>query len=436
MDHPSVFISYSHDSDEHKDRVHLLSEKLRLEGIDCHIDQYETSPAEGWPRWMRNRIREAAFVLVVCTETYERRFEGTEEVGRGAGAIWEGAIITQELYESEGRNTKFIPIAFSPEDTRHIPIEMRAGTWYIVDDEKGYEDLYRHLTNQPKTVKGPLGKQRSLPPLPRKQNFIAIAAEREPVEAAKPVGGPAVLSEKPRSLVLVISPEGHPLFFEAISVRSGVTIKMSIVSQDGRQTASLETLTRPNRRETLPIAFGTTATMARLNTAERVLEDNREVWHLEFIADDSTGRDSILREFSMTSHSPDEIAEMRARRILLDEKLPGSQYRGSNDLNMKLLEGSVQGVQTTIKVLDSPFPYLYPSLKDDIPLFLAAARLYGVLRLLLSNTVEHIHVLELTMRNETELSINFEGERPAHYSGQDPFILRVEGNCNLVRVSQ
>lgn len=72
--HPKVFISYSHDSPEHKDRVLHLSDRLRADGIDCNIDQYETSPPEGWPRWMVNQIEEADFVLVVCTETYERRF--------------------------------------------------------------------------------------------------------------------------------------------------------------------------------------------------------------------------------------------------------------------------------------------------------------------------------------------------------------------------
>jgi len=48
-DHPKVFISYSHDSREHKDRVLELSDRLRDDGIDCHLDQYEESPAEGWP---------------------------------------------------------------------------------------------------------------------------------------------------------------------------------------------------------------------------------------------------------------------------------------------------------------------------------------------------------------------------------------------------
>jgi SEFIR domain len=44
---PVVLISYSHDSLAHLDRVLTLSNKLRTEGIDCILDQYEESPSEG-----------------------------------------------------------------------------------------------------------------------------------------------------------------------------------------------------------------------------------------------------------------------------------------------------------------------------------------------------------------------------------------------------
>src|SRR5262249_47653301 len=108
-----TFISYSHDSREHKDRVLKLSDWLRHSGIDCSLDQYEESPSEGWGWWSRNQIIEASFVLVICTETYERRFSGKEQVGAGRGVKWEGAILSQELYEDEARNKKFIPVVFS-----------------------------------------------------------------------------------------------------------------------------------------------------------------------------------------------------------------------------------------------------------------------------------------------------------------------------------
>lgn len=60
----TVFISYSHDSSDHVRAVLTLSNKLRSDGIDCVLDQYEACPPEGWPRWMDREINKAQFVLM------------------------------------------------------------------------------------------------------------------------------------------------------------------------------------------------------------------------------------------------------------------------------------------------------------------------------------------------------------------------------------
>lgn len=158
-----VFISYSHDSDAHKERVLALSNRLRHEGIDCSLDRYESFPPEGWPRWMATQISSADSVLVVCTEPYLRRVQLQEEPGRGLGATWEGQLITQELYETGGRNTKFIPIVFGNVDVHNVPDFLRSATRFNVGEEAGYEDLYRLLTQQPAIVKPALGVVRSMP---------------------------------------------------------------------------------------------------------------------------------------------------------------------------------------------------------------------------------------------------------------------------------
>jgi tetratricopeptide (TPR) repeat protein len=167
-----LFISYSHDSAERLDRVWDLSERLRYDGIDCRIDQHEFSPPEGWPRWCRNQVQESQFVLVVCTENYKQRYEGKAPSGEGKGAKWEGFIITLDLYEAEGRNTKFIPVVFSSQDAQHVPLELRAATRYDLSAPEAYEDLFRQLTNQPARKKSPVaGQVRAMPALARKQQF-------------------------------------------------------------------------------------------------------------------------------------------------------------------------------------------------------------------------------------------------------------------------
>src|SRR5215831_3427087 len=95
---PKVFISYSQESPEHEDRVLAFSNRLRADGIDCILDQYEISPPEGWPRWMDRQIQIADFVLLICTPTYFRRVMGQEESGIGHGVLWESALIYQYIY--------------------------------------------------------------------------------------------------------------------------------------------------------------------------------------------------------------------------------------------------------------------------------------------------------------------------------------------------
>ena len=88
-----VFISYSHDSPDHADLVLALADRLNGDGLDCSLDQYIDSPPEGWPRWMDKQLREADFVLIICTATYNRRAMAEEEPGKGLGVRWESTLI-------------------------------------------------------------------------------------------------------------------------------------------------------------------------------------------------------------------------------------------------------------------------------------------------------------------------------------------------------
>jgi hypothetical protein len=97
FDSPEVLISYSHDSAEHTRRVRALADRLRADGVETWIDQYTQDPNEGWIRWMRQKVKQADKVLLAFTGTYQRRFEGEEEEGKGLGATFEGVIVTQAL---------------------------------------------------------------------------------------------------------------------------------------------------------------------------------------------------------------------------------------------------------------------------------------------------------------------------------------------------
>jgi hypothetical protein len=69
-----------------------------------------------------------------------------------------------ELYEAEGRNTKFIPVVFSSQDADYIPHELRAATRYDLSAPEGYDNPFRHLTDPPARKKSAVAPQISAMP--------------------------------------------------------------------------------------------------------------------------------------------------------------------------------------------------------------------------------------------------------------------------------
>lgn len=182
----TVFISYSHDSPEHARKVLSLSNRLRSEGIDCVLDQYEASPPEGWPRWMDREITKAQFVLMICTEPYYRRVMGQEKPGAGLGIAWEGSLIYNHIYNNSSLNTKFIPVVFDRLHVEFIPTPLQGVTRYHLDEE--YEKLYARLIGQPPAEKPPLGKRRPLPERDVKTNiamFLSLPVDPDLWNQAK-----------------------------------------------------------------------------------------------------------------------------------------------------------------------------------------------------------------------------------------------------------
>jgi hypothetical protein len=159
----TVFISYTHDSSEHAAKVLILSDRLRADGIDCVLDQYELSPPEGWPQWMDREIKKAQFVIMICTEAYLRRVNGDEIPGIGLGLAWEGKLIYNHIYAESSRNTKFIPVVFEAAHAIFIPAPIQGATRYNLGVADGYDRLYSRLIGRPPAEKPPLGKRKPLP---------------------------------------------------------------------------------------------------------------------------------------------------------------------------------------------------------------------------------------------------------------------------------
>ena len=169
---PSVFISYSHDSEEHKDMVLSFANQLIDDGIDCFLDQYEDAPVEGWTRWMNNCINDADFVLMICTENYFNRVMGKEKKGIGLGGKFEGKLIYTKIYKDGSENYKYLPVLFDNNHSKFIPDILQDFNYYVINSEEGYESLYRRITHQPKVIKPDIGEQKKLKPKSSVKSFI------------------------------------------------------------------------------------------------------------------------------------------------------------------------------------------------------------------------------------------------------------------------
>jgi NB-ARC domain/SEFIR domain len=155
---PKIFISYSHDSIDHEQRVLALAERLRQDGVEARIDRYVNgTPAEGWPRWMETQLEWADFVLLLCTETCYRRFRGHEQPEKGKGVDWEGALVTNEIYQDRSLTTKFVPVLLSPSEAKFIPRPLLGHTHYVLDTEENYFKLLAFFVGRAGVSPGPLG---------------------------------------------------------------------------------------------------------------------------------------------------------------------------------------------------------------------------------------------------------------------------------------
>jgi len=140
-----VFISYAQEAlpSRHNAMVMTLAKRLSGDGVDVVIDQDELAPAEGWPLWMEHQIRDANYVLMVCTEAYRNRVVNEEKSGIGLGVRWEGNLIYNELYKAAAINRKFIPIVFDKANLDFIPAPMQGVTYYMMQQQ--YDLLYKRL---------------------------------------------------------------------------------------------------------------------------------------------------------------------------------------------------------------------------------------------------------------------------------------------------
>lgn len=155
MNSPKVFISYSHDSQAHKEWTMNFAVRLRNSGVDAILDQWELQPGDDIPHFMERNLASADRVLMVCTEPY------VAKANLGAGGVgYEKMIVTADLMRSIKSN-KVIPI-IRQNGGRIVPTFLSSK--YFIDFsgndvEYAYDELVRTLVGAPLFQKPPISNE-------------------------------------------------------------------------------------------------------------------------------------------------------------------------------------------------------------------------------------------------------------------------------------
>jgi hypothetical protein len=153
---PRAFISYSHDSDEHKQWVLKLGSDLRSMGVDIVLDQWDLIPGQDVSMFMQRGITEADCVVLVCSAPYVSKSE------RGAGGVgYERLIVTGEVVQSID-TIKFVPILRGSSTTKKLPAFLGPRLYIDFEDDGEYDvklvELARRIHGAPAVSKPPLGQ--------------------------------------------------------------------------------------------------------------------------------------------------------------------------------------------------------------------------------------------------------------------------------------
>lgn len=160
---PRAFISYAHDSQEHKEDVRLFARLLMANGIDVDLDQWEEGERKDWSRWATEGILGADYVLVIASPQYAAVGDGIGPITGNHGARAE-ALTLRNLQHTDPHiwEAKLLPVILPGNTVTELPHFVAANIkdHYQIRalSKPGIEDLVRVITKQRRRVKPPLGE--------------------------------------------------------------------------------------------------------------------------------------------------------------------------------------------------------------------------------------------------------------------------------------
>ncbi len=407
-----VFISYCH---ENKADVDRLCHALASHGIRIWLDRENIGPGTPWKQAIQQAIQQGDFFVSCFSKEANARNQTymSEELN----------LAIAELHRRSIDKVWFIPVKLNECEIPNIDI----GGGETLQDLQ-YVDLHENWE---------IGIQRLL-------NTISVASVHSREKSAD-----APIDEG-SECVLFRSVDGQHYFipFQKVCWNS-TEISLTLLSTSSAQTAFLSSLRKQLRDVpdgssidqlgAIAFAHQTDAAWVKLRKVEQISTETETVWEIRLKEETTISaykhrtEPVILEQLTL-----EQIAERRARRLLLDEKLEvsSSSLTQTTVFEQMLLETQIRGELSSqygnrLQALKSPIPELYRHFRKTPERFKKFARLISVLYLKLSNTVEDILQLDVELLNSAELQVKFRGRRSQSDVNEEPVFFEFEGNCPL-----
>ena len=407
-----VFISYCH---ENKAIVDRLRESLAAHDIHIWIDSDNIGPGTPWKQAIQQAIQHGDF-FIACfsTEVNARNQTYMSE---------ELKVAIEELHRRPADKAWFIPVKLNECEIPDIDLgggETLRNLQYV-DLHENWETGIQHLLN---TI-----------------SVTSVHDQKHSADAS---------TDEDNECVLFRSVDGRHYFIPFQKVCWDSTeISLTLCPNSSAQAAFLSGLRKRlcnvpagssiDQLEAIAFAHQEDAAWVKLRTVAQISTERETVWEIHLKEETvSSAYKNRTEPVILEQLTLDQIADMRAKRLLLDEKLDAarSSLTQTTVFDQMLLEAQIRGELSSqygnrLQALASPIPELYQHFRKTPERFKKFARLISVLYLKLSGTVEDIFQLDVELHDSATLQVKFKGQCHQRDVNEEPTFVEFEGNCPL-----
>lgn len=416
---PRIFVSHAA-----KDEA-LVEEFVELlqVGVGIHLDDVFCSSLPGMDiptgrafiEYIKSQVQNPELVLLIISPEFLKSQFCHNEVG----ATWALSLPVFPLLVP--------PVGYG--DVRGVLFGTQASK---IEDKEKLNDLRDDLT-----------EKLNLKPLKtshweRKRDKFLVKLESLLTRANVENERPAPAASKPIAAGSGITSSGSWLklderFYETERFeRHGKSkISMRVLPQSPEEEASLEHLRTfvEGRNKAIGYAYQNDGGLVRIDKMSSVSQAETNHWAIEVTIAEDSGVGYML-ETNYNQYSTDDIAEMRAGRLLINN--PPPPRRRSGGINDGFLESIIAGrSDSPVQTGECVIRTVVQKYRIDLQQALAWARLEAIFRLKAAQIVGSIFELALGPVDGDKLYVRFRGQRPRRNQAEEPEMITIEGECDL-----